>query len=301
MQRFMTKKFQTKFSTRQHMLSKDFEIYYYNGHYKYSLENHTHNYYELYFFLEGDVSIEIDGKIYPLRHGDIVLILPGKMHHAVIHNKDKPYCRFVFWISLEYYSHILEYSQSYGYIMQYAIETGNYIFHNDRIAFNTIQAKVFQLIEEIHMDRFGKEARLPLCVNELLLHINRIVYSQVNPGKPEYEQDLYENIMHYIDRNLEGELTLDRLAKEFFVSKHYITHIFKKNTGISVHQYITKKRIAACREAMLHHCKITEAYLLYGFNDYSSFYRAFKKEYGMPPKEYVELERIEMEKLRQLT
>ena len=55
----MKKKLQTAFTTRQYMLSKDFEIYYYNEKYTSKIEMHTHNYYEFYFFIEGDVQIQI--------------------------------------------------------------------------------------------------------------------------------------------------------------------------------------------------------------------------------------------------
>ena len=70
----MKKKLQTAFTTRQYMLSKDFEIYYYNEKYTSKIEIHTHNYYEFYFFIEGDVQIQIENEIYPLKCGDIILI-----------------------------------------------------------------------------------------------------------------------------------------------------------------------------------------------------------------------------------
>lgn len=80
----MAKNLQTKFSTRQYMLSRDFEIYYYNEPASEKVSIHSHDYYEFYFFLEGDVSIWIEGEQYPLKYGDMVLIPPGIKHMAVV-------------------------------------------------------------------------------------------------------------------------------------------------------------------------------------------------------------------------
>ena len=82
---------------------------------------------------------------------------------------------------------------------------------------------------------------------------------------------------------------MDTLSRKFYVSKYHIAHIFTDNLGISIHQYITKKRLALCREAILGKSSITEIYTTFGFGDYSSFYRAFKKEYGISPKDYRDM------------
>ena len=50
-----------------------------------------------------------------------------------------------------------------------------------------------------------------------------------------------------------------------------------------------KKRLAACQDAILSNISISKAYVMFGFKDYSNFYRAFKKEFGISPKEYKDM------------
>lgn len=282
----MRRKLNTKFNTRQYMLSRDFEIYYYSDQNMPRIASHTHNYYEIYFFLEGDVSIEIGEKEYPLRYGDVVVVPPGLPHHAVIHDEKVPYRRFVFWLTVDYLNRLMEDAQAYGYLMQLVSTWEEYIFHNDQIVFNAIQTRVFHLLEEIYANRFGKEAKIAICVADLVLHLNRVVYDQRHERSDQEEQRLSERLIDYIGDHLEEELSLDRLAGEFFVSKYHIAHLFKDNMGMSIHQYILKKRLEACREAIRSSAKISEAYLMFGFKDYTGFYKAFKKEYGISPKEW---------------
>lgn len=286
------KKLQSRFSTRQYMLSEDYEIYYYKDHYLSKVNSHVHNYYEFYFFMEGNVSIEIAGNEYRLQYGDVVLIPPGIFHHAVIHDTETSYRRFVFWITEEYLSHMMEDSAVYGYLMQYVRTKGEYIFHNDRISFNAIQMKLFRLIEETKGERYGREAQIPVCVRDLLLHLNRSVYEKKHEKMDHEGQDFYSALVGYIEDHLDEELSLETLAAQFYVSKFYIAHTFKDNIGIPVHQYIMKKRLAAVQEALRGGAKAGEACLQYGFKDYSVFYKAFKKECGMSPKEWRETAKI---------
>lgn len=285
----MKEKLQTNFHTRQYMLSKDFEIYYYSDMRQPKVQNHTHNYYEFYFFLEGNVAITIDGTVYPLKTGDVILIPPDVSHFVTVFDESIPYRRFVFWISQDFFKELSLLCEDYIYVMRRTILTKEYVFHYDVISFNALQAKVFSLIEELQGERFGKSAKVSLCVKDLILHLNRTVYEFDHFIRTDSGQTLSQGLLQYIEMHLDEELTLDRLAKEFYVSKYHIAHIFKEHLGLPIHQYITKKRLAICRDAILSNTSISEAYIQCGFKDYSSFYRAFKKEYGMSPKEYKEM------------
>ncbi len=280
----MKKQLQTAFCPRQYMLSRDFELYYYSDTEFTGVDVHTHDYYEFYFFLEGDVCMKIQDRTHTLSFGDLVLIPPGVPHQALIRCRTVPYRRFVFWISTEFYRKLLALSPDYGYLIQSVSEEKEYVFRHDRVAFNEIQAKLLRILEELHADHFARDTQIGLCVNDLILHLNRAAYQKNHPQSKKGEQALHRNVLAYIEDHLKDDLSLEQLSRIFFVSKYHIAHVFKANLGISTHQYIIKKRLALCRAAMLGGAGSTEVYREFGFQDYSSFYRAFKKEYGTAPR-----------------
>ena len=279
------------FNTRQYMQSKDFEAFYYSDLNFQTLPAHTHDYYEFYLFLEGDLDLEISGHARPLHPGDMVLVPPGVSHHALMHSSDRPYRRFVLWVSQEYVARLLKESPDYVFLMQRAATSSRCYYHFHEAEFSSIQSRLIRLLEEFHSNRYGRNAAVYLALNDLLLYMNRIIYEREHPVVSG-SGDLMQEITLFIDEHLTEDLSLDVLANHVCLSKYYIAHYFKDSLGISIHQYITKKRLQSCSEAIAAGSDITRTFDEYGFRDYSSFYRMFRKEYGMSPIEYQEAHRM---------
>lgn len=98
---------------------------------------------------------------------------------------------------------------------------------------------------------------------------------------------LTKKITTYISLNFKENITLDLLAKEFCVSKFYISHTFSEKLKVSLSEYVSSIRAKYAAEQLLStDDSITNIALNSGFSSQSTFNRTFLKIYGMSPREY---------------
>ncbi len=283
----MAKHYHSQFDERQEMQTSDFEIFYYEDKEVSDVSMHRHDYYEIYFFLEGDLSYQIGKNVYPLKYGDICLIPPGVFHRPQFHNNDKPYRRMVLWLSPDYFSRLQTLHPDITYSFNYGNQISCHHFSCDFANAQILFDKLIDIIEERQRDVPFHEPMISCYIASLLLSINRIVYIGEQPTATKSEQgSLFTRLCEYINTHLDEDLSLNALSREFYVSKYHISHVFKENMGMSVHQYLLKKRLYACKNNILAGEPLREVAMTYGFKDYTNFFRAFKKEFGIGPKEY---------------
>ena len=284
----MARHYTSTFNTRQEMQREDLEVFYYEDKILHPVSSHRHDHYEIYFFISGDVSCSIEENTYPLTYGDICLMPPGVFHRPVFHSGNVPYRRIVLWVSSDCFNLLKESYPEIDYCFSLACNQKQYHFSNDSGTAQLLFGKLFDLIEEYHSAAPFQAAFLKCCAAAFLLQLSRSIHSQLNPTVHESSKPLFSQICDYIHTHLEENLTLDLLAGEFHVSKYYIAHIFKENMGISTHQYILKQRLHASKSNILSGMSFKEVGEYYVFSNYTTFFRAFRKEFGLSPREYRE-------------
>ena len=99
---------------------------------------------------------------------------------------------------------------------------------------------------------------------------------------PSKYQNIYA-VADYISEHFDETITLDLLADRFYISKYYMMRLFKQETGYTLGQYISQKRLLLAKELLSSGVPGTQVCYDCGFKDYSTFSRAYKQLFGVTP------------------
>lgn len=277
------------FDPRQTMHSNTFEIFRYKDAYPKEVALHHHDFYELYFFLSGNVQYNIESRSYLLTPGDVLLISPMELHQPMFGQEHSAYERIVVWINKSFLDSLGTEEQDLAACFHTTAPGHTNILTPEGVTRQLLNFQLEQILSAMEQeDEYAEVYALSYLV-QVLVQINRFA-KQMNRGeeKRAVSDSVVYSVLGYINDHYSEDLSLDFLANKFFISKYHLSREFGRLVGTSVHRYLTQKRLVMAKQMMSEGIASTEVYQHCGFGDYSNFYRAFKAEYQISPKEFVQ-------------
>ena len=276
------------FDPRQEMNRADFEILHMRDSYLKDVQLHHHDFYEIYFLISGDASYTIESRVYHLMPGDILLISPKELHQICIRHEMAAYERYVLWVDPQMLQRLSTELTDLKLNLDIDHSThGNLL--RLRPENRAMMQQLFQrLWEESDSDHYGSDLMRKNIISLILVQLNRLIdkdsshFEEVTHASKAVSQ-----VVDYINLHYGEPLSLDMLATQVFVSKYHLSHEFNRQVGTSVYRYIQKKRLLIARQLLSQGNKPNQIYADCGFKDYAGFYRAFRNEYGVAPREYA--------------
>ena len=276
------------FDPRQSMTSPSFEIFHYRDAKFEGVAVHQHDFYEVYFFISGNVEYSVEGKSYLLKEGDLLLINPLELHQPRIGPDQNAYERIVLWINKNYLSRLCTNNTSLSQCFDNTNPQHTNLLRLSRPQQKYISSKLRELLDESASEDYGSDLAAEAVLTRFLVELNRLTLSTEKKIDTDKNQSpLVSEVLSYINHHYCEKISLSSIADEFFISKYYLSHAFNSVVGTSVNRYITLKRLINAKQMLSSGIKPTTAALHCGFNDSAGFYRAFTAEYGITPKEYI--------------
>ena len=232
-------------------------------------KKHMHDHYELLYLVRGKIDYTIESETKQLSEGEIILMAPGLLHFGTVDPKTS-YERYV----LKFPATLLP-----DFILKKI----------DCLKFCGVIPKaraIFEELDELYENNDDEERNL-LMIAALF----RLLISIYKSEKTDLEEQIQHNtiiaeIINYINDNIKLPLTLADLCNDLHFSKSYISSEFSKEMKTPVMTYIKhKKIIAAHRQITEGKTRLANVAEEFGFTEYSTFYRNYKKIIGYPPQE----------------
>ena len=245
---------------------------------------HSHTFYELIYCCNNcGAEYLIGSDRYSLQQGDILFLPPGISHKPILPEAlPEPYTRYVLWLSQEFVRQFAQLSpfpfteeQSSGHMLRFK--------ENHR----TNLGNLFRTgVQEAENRVNGWETAVLGNTLTLLTSLRRAAEDHTIQFPKAVKTELLDRIMAFIEQHYAQTITISYLAREFYVSNSTISHMFQQKLGISLYRFVTQRRLIAAKTLIEAGIPLETIAVQIGFQDYSSFYRAFKQEYGISPKQY---------------
>lgn len=252
-----------------------------------SLQLHSHSFYEILYCESGSIQYLIADKRYRIHTGDIILIPPGISHRPIFYEEmSEPYSRIVLWISLEFLRSIAALCPDD--MLRQIRAKEHFLLRTEGSTYKYLESFFRRGVQEASEMSPMWDIALYGNTSTLLAHLGRALLSSQCIFPMEKREDL-DKIITYIENHYSEKITLESTAKRFHISTSTLGKLFFNKLGISFYQFVTQRRLINSKLQIEEGNSMEEVAFTCGFCDYSAFYRAFKKEYGISPREYKKL------------
>ena len=245
------------------------------------VEPHYHEFCKLLLLRSGSGGYVVDGKRYALEAGDVVLIGSRTVHYPRF-APGTLYERVIIYIDPAF----LRNASGEGADLEQLFQdpTRAVLRPNERE-----RKRIFSVCEEMEQELAGDEFGRVITVRALLLRLLVAVGRCMRQGNGEMpvpamtKDSRIQSLLQYIDENLTELPNVEGLGERVYLSKYHLMRLFRRETGESIHGYISSRRLLAARDLIAGGLSATEACFRVGWSSYSSFYRAYVKQFGVTP------------------
>lgn len=244
---------------------------------------HYHDFFELQFYTSDAGSLIINDTEYPVKRGDVAMINLFEPHMLMV-NPTTYQNRLCISINPNFL--LASCSDNSNLLQLFNRGNRNYPFaHLEEDKFEEYLS-ILERFNNINI-KHGRDILERALLYELSAHL----FDDFYDDEQTYPSDLQAittiiKLVRFIDDHIAEDLPLERLAGEVNFSKFYTCRLFKKYTGYTLNNYIVSKRIEQTKVLLKGNMSINDISKSSGFNNYSYFYKTFKKIYGVNPAEY---------------
>ena len=247
---------------------------------------HYHDFHKILILLGGDVTYCIEGRTYQLAPGDIVLVNAGEVHKPEIHS-DLPYERIILYVSPDFLTEYAGEDCDLSFCFKQAYREQAHILRLQDSKGGRLGASIRALDASLNDDDYAAALHHRLLFLEFMIQLNRAaLHHHIEFVGDSASNEKILSILTYLNAHLTEDLSIDDLASRFYLSRSYLMHTFKAQTGYTIGGYLLTKRLFLAKELIAAGTPITEVCYSCGFQNYSTFSRAYKKSFGESPRDY---------------
>lgn len=244
-------------------------------------QTHCHDFHKVVFCLKGRVEYGVEGVTYSLAPWDL-LVIPEHQIHRSRFDSAQTYERMILWINdsflrafpEEVLRDVFRAPQSVQFLLRPKGET----------RFSLLE-KLRALEECQKADYPGHALMADAYLVQFLILLRNLQREELPEADGVRSDTRLTELLFYINHHLSDELSVEALAKRFFLSPSYLMHQFKAHTGLTVHQYVLQKRLIRAQQGILSGASVVQSAQEAGFGEYSTFLRAFRRMFGCLPSE----------------